>query len=79
MVLVSEPFDEGDCVAVRAVSASNPTERKIELPVSILAGWEDQFLDPADPTASELGGTRRGPGHPNGEKGPEQEGHEKSR
>jgi hypothetical protein len=45
MVLVSDPFDDGDCVAVRAVSESNPTERKIDLPLSL--------LEPADPTASE--------------------------
>ena len=53
MVLVSDPFDDGDCVAVRAVSESNPTERKIDLPLSLLTGLEDLFLEPADPTASE--------------------------
>lgn len=53
MVLVSDPFDDGDCVAVRAVSESNPTERKIDLPLSLLVGLEDLFLEPADPTASE--------------------------
>jgi len=54
MELVSDPFEEGDCVAVRAVSESNPTERTIDLPVSLLSGWEDLFEEPADPTASEL-------------------------
>jgi hypothetical protein len=52
--LVSDPFEEGDCVAVRAVSGNNPTERTIELPVTLLSGWEDLFEEPADPTASEL-------------------------
>ena len=51
--LVSDPFEEGDCVAVHAVSEINPTVRTIELPISILAGWEDLFQAPADPTASE--------------------------
>ena len=54
MELVSDPFVEGDCVAVHAISSSNPTVRTIELPVSILAGWEDLFQELADPTASEF-------------------------
>jgi hypothetical protein len=54
--LVSDPFEEGDCVAVRAVSGNNPTERTIELPVTLLSGWEDLLEEPADPTASELPG-----------------------
>ncbi len=52
--LVSDPFEEGDCVAVRAISGNNPTVRTIELPQSLLAGWEDLFQEPADPTASEV-------------------------
>jgi hypothetical protein len=54
MEMVSDPFVEGDCVAVHAISSSNPTVRTIELPVSILAGWEDLFQELADPTASEF-------------------------
>ncbi len=54
MELVSDPFVEGDCVAVHAISSSNPTVRTIDLPVSILAGWEDLFQGLADSTASEL-------------------------
>jgi hypothetical protein len=50
--LVSDPFDEGDRVAVHAISRSNPTVRTIELPVSILAGWEDLFKEPSDPSDS---------------------------
>lgn len=52
--LVSNPFEEGDCVAVHAVSEKNPTERTVELPISILAGCEDLFQEPADPAESEL-------------------------
>src|ERR1039458_8969916 len=74
MVLVSDPFDDGHCVAVRATSASDPTVRKIDLPLTILAGWEDLFLGPADPAVSELLGTRGGPDHPVGEQGPAQKG-----
>lgn len=77
--LVSDPFDDGDCVAVLAVSASNPTVRKTELPSTILAGWEDLFLEPADPTASEPAATRGRPFHPAGEQGSEQSGQEKSK
>lgn len=54
MELVSDPFVEGDCVAVHATSSSNPTVRTIDLPVSILAGWEDLFQELTDPAASEL-------------------------
>lgn len=54
MELVSDPFVEGDCVAIHAISSSNPTVRTIDLPVSILAGWEDLFQELADPAASEL-------------------------
>jgi hypothetical protein len=54
MELVSDPFDEGDCVAAHAISSSNPTVRTIELPVSILAGWEDLFQELANPITSEL-------------------------
>jgi hypothetical protein len=54
MELVSDPFEEGGCVAVHAISSSNPTVRTIELPVSILAGWEDLFQELASHTASEL-------------------------
>ena len=51
MDLVSDPFEEGDCVAVRAISSSNPTVRTIKLPVSILARWKDLFQELANPTA----------------------------
>ena len=50
--LVSDPFEKGDCIAVHAISERNPTVRTIELPVSILAGWEDLFKEPSDPSDS---------------------------
>jgi hypothetical protein len=62
MELVSDPFEEGDCVAVHAISSSDPTVRTIELPVSILAGWEDLLEELADPTASELSAKTALPG-----------------
>ena len=54
MELVSDPFEDGECVGVRAVSGNNPTERTIDLPLSLLSGWQDLFEEPADPSASEL-------------------------
>jgi hypothetical protein len=54
MELVSDPFEAGKCVAVQAISSSNPIVRTIELPISILAGWEDLFQDLANRAASEL-------------------------
>jgi len=59
MELVSDQFDEGELVSVHAVSAKNPTVRKVALPVSILSGREGLFLQPADPAESEPGATRR--------------------
>jgi hypothetical protein len=54
--LVSDPFDEGNCVAVHAISISNPVVRTIDLPLSILVGWEDLFQELANSTGS---GTQR--------------------
>ena len=53
--LVSDPFENGECVAVQAISGSNPTVRTFDLPVSLLSGWEDLFQEPADSTASARG------------------------
>jgi hypothetical protein len=52
--LISEPFEDGGCVAVHAVSGNNPTVRTFDLPVTLLSGWEDLFLKPVDHSASEL-------------------------
>jgi len=42
--IVSDPFDEGDCVAVHATSGSNPEIRILRLPIAILVGLADRFL-----------------------------------
>ena len=42
--IVSDPFKEGDCIAVRATSASNPEIRTVLLPIAILLGIADRFL-----------------------------------
>ena len=34
--IVSEPFSEGDCVAVHATSSNNPKVRTLRLPTAIL-------------------------------------------
>lgn len=54
MELVSDPFDQGNRVAVQVTSSTTPTVRTIDLPVSILVGWEDLFQKLADPTPSRL-------------------------
>jgi hypothetical protein len=42
--IVSDPFDEGGCIAVRATSGSNPEIRILRLPSAILIGLADRFL-----------------------------------
>jgi hypothetical protein len=42
--IVSDPFDEGDCIAVRATSGNDPAVRLLRLPTAILVGREDRFL-----------------------------------
>jgi len=42
--IVSDPFNEGDCIAVRATSGSNPEIRTVLLPIAILLGIADRFL-----------------------------------
>lgn len=41
--IISEPFDEGDCVAVRATSGNDPEVRILRLPTAILVGPADRF------------------------------------
>jgi hypothetical protein len=41
--LVSDPFEEGDCTAVRAISGNDPTIRVLRLPVSIILGLANGF------------------------------------
>jgi hypothetical protein len=40
--IVSNPFNEGDCIAVRATSGSNPEIRTVLLPIAILLGIADR-------------------------------------
>jgi hypothetical protein len=42
--IVSDPFTEGDCIAVRATSGKDPEVRTVRLPVAILVGLSDRFL-----------------------------------
>lgn len=42
--IVSDPFDEDECVAVRATSANHPEVRTLRLPIAILVGLADRFL-----------------------------------
>jgi hypothetical protein len=44
--IVSDPFTEGDCIAVRATSGSNPEIRTVLLPIAILRGIADRVLKP---------------------------------
>jgi len=43
--MVSDPFDEGDCIAVRATSGSDPEIRTLRLPASILLSRTDRFVN----------------------------------
>lgn len=42
--IVSEPFDEGGGIAVRAKSGTDPEIRTLRLPTAILIGKADRFL-----------------------------------
>jgi len=42
--IVSDPFDEGGCIAVRATSGDDPAIRILLLPTAILVGPSDRFL-----------------------------------
>jgi hypothetical protein len=41
--IVSDPFDEGNCIAVRATSGNNPEIRTLRLPTALLVGQADRF------------------------------------
>lgn len=41
--LVSDPFAEGACTAIRALSGSDPAIRTIHLPTAVLLGFSDRF------------------------------------
>jgi hypothetical protein len=42
--IVSDPFDEGDCIAVHVISGNDPVVRTLRLPIAILVGLADRFL-----------------------------------
>jgi hypothetical protein len=42
--IVSDPFDDGDGIAVRATSGDDPEVRTLRLPIAILVGRADRFL-----------------------------------
>ena len=42
--IVSDPFREGDCVAVHAISETDPEIRTLHLPTTILVGSGNRFL-----------------------------------
>lgn len=50
--IASDPFIEGEWVAVRVTGENDPTIRTIRLPVSILVGLTD--LSPKDVSGSRL-------------------------
>ena len=42
--IVSDPFTEGDGIAVHAISGNDAKIRTVRLPIAILVGSEDRFL-----------------------------------
>ena len=44
--IVSDPFDDGGCVAVRVTSGNDPEIRTLHLPIANLVGRADRFLKP---------------------------------
>jgi hypothetical protein len=41
--IISDPFEEGLCTVVRALSGNDPTIRILHLPTAILVGLSDRF------------------------------------
>jgi hypothetical protein len=41
--IVSDPFDQGDGIAVRAISGNDPEIRTLRLPTSLLVSQADRF------------------------------------
>jgi hypothetical protein len=44
--LISDPFVEGEYVAAHVTSSTDPSVHTIELPISILSGWDELFPEP---------------------------------
>jgi hypothetical protein len=51
--IVSDPFNDGDCIAIHAISGNDPKIRTVRLPVAILVGGADRFLKRANLTRQE--------------------------
>jgi hypothetical protein len=49
--IVSDPFSEGDGVAVHVISGTDPEIRTVRLPTTLLVGSKDRFLK--KPSATE--------------------------
>ncbi len=47
--IVSDPFPDGDAVAVFVTTANDKTRRRLRLPASILLGLKDLFPEAARP------------------------------
>ncbi len=41
--IVSDPFIEGDCIAIHAIRRNDPEVRTLRLPIAILLGSADRF------------------------------------
>jgi hypothetical protein len=41
--IVSDPFPDGDGIAVHAITSKDPVRRTLRLPISILVGLKDLF------------------------------------
>lgn len=50
--LVSDPYVEGDRVVAKAISSNDKTIRTIDLPLSILGGFEEIIQEPTTPRGS---------------------------
>jgi len=42
--IVSDPFSEGNCIAVHAITGNDPKIRTLRLPIAILIGLADRFV-----------------------------------
>ncbi len=52
--IVSDPFSDGDGVAVRSISGNDPEIRTLRLPTTILVGSENRFLKKPDITGQSI-------------------------
>ncbi len=52
--IVSDPFSDGDCIAVHAISGNDSEIRTLRLPIAVLVGSEDRFLKRPDVTGQSI-------------------------